>query len=487
MKRFPVRGLLQHASVLLVVLSTSTVIPLFSQVQPGAAQGSRDVSFQAEDGWTLYATYYPPERAPQVAVPGLVVLSEPDSTPRNIGSNIARSAAANGMAALTIDMRGTAASFGKKDFQVFSPEERDALQLDIRAAIKFLSSQQEVDSKRIAVFGAGVTVDYVVREAAINATQVKAVVLSTGWLSDRGRESVKSRKDLPVLAIASDDDARNTQSQAAEPFFLSQDKGSRLMFVMDRGASIFNRPGQPMEKVTAWLKDNLRALGKETEISFKTEDGVTLIGNLFMPDGVDEKSKVAGVVFVHGANHDATTWYHLTRELVKAGMAALIFDQRGYRKSVSDIARLPQSADSVNTRHLDIKAAINFLASQSWVGSNRIGLVTATSRGGPAVRAVYGDSRVKTVVGLSFYGADEDTQRFLVDMDIPLFMIASINDENADGGSLEDGTREAYRLSKNKESELLMYDDAGRGSNMLKTKPELTGMIVRWFTEKLAE
>jgi hypothetical protein len=72
-------------------------------------------------------------------------------------------------------------------------------------------------------------------------------------------------------------------------------------------------------------------------------------------------------------------------------------------------------------------------------------------------------------------------------MDIPLFMIASTNDVNADGGSLAEGTREAYRLSNNKESELLMYDDAGRGSSMLKTKPELTGMIVRWLSEKLAK
>jgi len=31
----------------------------------------------------------------------------------------------------------------------------------------------------------------------------------------------------------------------------------------------------------------------------------------------------------------------------------------------------------------------------------------------------------------------------------------------------------------------VLYDDAGRGSDMLKVKPELSGMIVRWLNEKL--
>jgi dienelactone hydrolase len=344
-----------------------------------------------------------------------------------------------------------------------------------------------VDRHRIAIFGASVAVDYVVREAAANATQVKALILSTGWLTDKGRASLKLRKDLPVLVIASDDDPRKTQQESAEPFFLAEDRGSQLLFLADRGAAVFNRPGNPLERVTKWLVANLRAVGRATEITITTQDGVKLVGTLHLPDGIEKDGKVAGVVLVHGANHDATTWDHLAREVVKTGLGVLVFDQRGYRKSVSDPVRIPQSVDAVATRHLDIQAAVNFLASQSWIDSRRIGVVTATSRGGPAVRAIHGDARIRTLVGLSFYGADDETARFLSEMDIPLFMIASIRDENADGGSLDKGTREAYGLSKNKQSELLMFDGAGRGSSMLKTRPELTGMIVRWFAEKLAK
>ena len=261
------------------------------------------------------------------------------------------------------------------------------------------------------------------------------------------------------------------------------DKGSRLMFVMDRGASIFNRPGQPIKRTTDWLKENLVGIGYQSAISFKTEDGKLLRGTLYMPDGVNKNAgPVGAVVYIHGANHDATTWYHLAREATKTGLASLIFDQRGYMKSVPN--ERPYAFD-IDTIQKDIKAAIKFITSQSGVDSNSIALVTATSRGGPTVSAAYGDDRIKTIVGLSFYGGNDDTKRYLTEMNIPLFLVASTRDIRADGRSLIDATREAYQLSNNKETELLVYEDAGRGSAMMKTKPELEGMIVRWINEKL--
>lgn len=483
--------MLQRVSILLVSLvAVSMAAPVLAQ--QASTPTNKDVSFETEDGWTIHGTYYLPQDAGQLPVPGLVVLNEPDIIPGYIAGRTARQ-----MAVLLINMRGTGASFGNKDYQLFSQEERDAIQLDIRAAIKFLSSQKEVDSKRIAILGSNDAADDIAREAALNLAQVKALVLSTGRLTDKGRAGIKFRKDLPVLAIASEDDPRETQQQSAEPFFLAQDRGSRLMFVVDRGASIFNRPGQVVERVTDWLKSNLGSLGTQTEVSFNTKDGQTLRGTLYKPDGAAQPDKVAGVVFVHGANHDATTWYHLAREVTKTGLAALIFDQRGYMKSIAGMKPLDQTLLSTSmplagtildpdNMLMDIKTAIDFLASQSWVDPDRLALVTATSRAAPTVMVAHGDARIRTIVGLSFYGGTDETRKALAGMDIPMLMIASTNDMNADGGSLEAGTREAYRLSNSKESELLMYDDAGRGSSMLKTKPELTGIIVRWLNEKLA-
>jgi dienelactone hydrolase len=485
MKLYTEKKWAERFYILIATLFIVSITTTNAQIPAESKTLIKDLSFKTEDGWTIHATYYLPPDIGATPIPGLVILSEPGWVPRSISDEISLGVADIGMAALAVDIRGTDASYGDKDYQSFTQEERDAMQLDIRAAVKHLSSQKEVDGNRIAVFGASDMVDYVAREAAINLSQIKALILSTGWLSDKGRESIKFRKDLPILALASEDDPKQKQEMAAEPFFLSEDKGSRLMFVMDRGASIFNRPGQPIKRTTDWLKENLVGIGYQSAISFKTEDGKLLRGTLYMPDGLDKNAgPVGGVVYVHGANHDATTWYHLAREATKTGLASLIFDQRGYMKSVPN--ERPYAFD-IDTIQKDIKAAIKFITSQSGVDSNRIALVTATSRGGPTVGAAYGDDRIKTIVGLSFYGGNDDTKKYLAEIDIPLFLVASTRDIRADGRSLIDATREAYQLSNNKETELLVYEDAGRGSAMMKTKPELEGMIVRWINEKLAK
>lgn len=474
-------------SLLVLLYTNLLLLPAFhasAQIPPGTQTLIKDLSFRTEDGWTLHATLYlPPDPGP-TPIPGLVIMSEPDWVPRTISDEISLGVTGIGMAVLTVDVRGTDASFGNKDYQFFTREERDAMQLDVRAAVEYLAAQKVVDGNRIAVFGASDMVDYVVREAAEDTTRIKALLLSTGWLSDQGRDSLRFRKDLPVLAYASEDNPRDRQQMAAEPYFLSQDRGSRLLFVVDRGASIFNRPGDPIGKTTDWLLENLVGIGYQSNISFRTEDNKLLRGTLYTPDGPRRNEEpVPGVIFIHGANHDATTWYHLAREVTKAGHAALIFDQRGFMKSVPN--ERPYAFD-IDTIQKDIRAAINFMVSQDNVDPDRIALVTATSRGGPTVAAAYGDERIRTIVGLSFYGGNDTTDQYLSEMDIPLFLVASTGDIRADGRSLTEAAGKMYRLSGHKETELIMYDDAGRGSAMMKTKPELVGMIVRWLNEKLA-
>ena len=447
-----------------------------------------DVNFQTEDGWTIYGTFYLPKSAAQTPVPALVVLSEPGAPGlgqhiRSIGGNISGGVAGRiGMAALSIDVRGTGHSFGKKYFEEFSPEERDGLQLDIRGAIKFLSSQPGIDKNRIAILAPGLAADYAVSEAAHNIPQVKALVLITGELSDKNRKYIPLRSDLPILAIASKDDPRKIQAVSTEPYFLSENAGSHIMFVIDRGAAIFNRPGQIFEQVSDWLKANVNNIGTQTEISFKTEDGWTLRGSMFLPDNLDGK-KVPGVVFVHGQNHDVQAWYYLAREVAKSGLAVLVFDRRANGKSVWEKGPTPPGSGAGNP--LDVKAAVNYLASQKGVDGTHLALVAATAVATAIIEASMNDSRIRTIVGMSLYGASDGAKQYIAKSDVPLFLMATNTDVNADGGSLADASRELHRLSKSKETELIMFDDAGRGSNLPQVKPELQAMIVRWLNEKL--
>ena len=473
---------------LLALLAGATLCT--AQNEKNANFQTSDVTFQTEDGWTISASLYLPKVAAQAPVPALVVLNEPGGPgqgqhTRQIGANISGGVAERvGMAALNMEVRGSGYSFGKKYFEEFSPEERNGVQLDIRAAIKFLSSQPGIDARRIAILAPSITAEYAVREASQNVPQVKALVLITSTLSDKSRDYIQSRSDLAILAIASKDDIKRVQMRAAEPYFYSDNPASGLLFVIDRGAAIFNRPGHVTEQVSDWLQKNVGGIGSLTEVSFKTEDGWTLRGTLFVPEGLKGK-KVPGVIFVHGQNHDVQTWYYLAREVAKSGLAVLVFDRRANGKSVWETG--PTPAGSAAGNPLDVKAAMNFMASQGSVDSNRMALVAATAVATATITASMGDPRIKTVVGLSLYGVSDQVKQYLAKTDLPLFLIASTGDVNADGGSLTEASRELRRISKSKESELIIYDGAGRGSNMQQVRPELNGMIVRWLNEKLSK
>src|SRR5437588_251177 len=89
------------------------------------------VSFSAADGWKITGTLYLPGSI-SAPIPAVVLLTEPGWVDRSIYDNyVSRKLAKNGLAALSIDMRGTGGSAGGKEFEAFSPEELAKLQLDV--------------------------------------------------------------------------------------------------------------------------------------------------------------------------------------------------------------------------------------------------------------------------------------------------------------------------------------------------------------------
>ena len=113
-------------------------------------------------------------------------------------------------------------------------------------------------------------------------------------------------------------------------------------------------------------------------------------------------------------------------------------------------------------------------------------MISATAGNGYALDAAGGDSRIRTMVLLTVASDPEGPgKQFLTTSGKPVFAVASTEDVNYNRGSLADVTRRAYLLSNSHESEFMLYDDAGRGSEMFKSKPELPRMVLRWFVDKL--
>lgn len=70
---------------------------------------------------------------------------------------------------------------------------------------------------------------------------------------------------------------------------------------------------------------------------------------------------------------------------------------------------------------------------------------------------------------------------------IPIFPIASSEDVKFGPDNFAEVTRQTYQLSGSERSQFLLYDNAGQGSEMLKTRPELITMISGWYAEKVGQ
>ena len=416
------------------------------------------------------------------------MLSEPGWEDRTIfTSYLGEDLAESGFVAMSMDYRGTGASLGAKNFESFTAREKEGIAHDIRAALRFLSRHSSVDSSRIAVVAASWTARLAVREASENS-DIRALVLISGGVGDSEKMYLESEGSIPVLGVVGKDDKENLLG-LAKVYAGSKNHSSDLLIAVGYGAGMFSHTRGLEEKVVAWLNRNLKGLGQEREISFQSQDGWTVRGLLRIPPGASQGRKVPGVVMVHGAKHDQQTYHEMAPELAKEGIATLRFDWRGKGTSIAEgksLYGINMPNDESSNVYLDVKAAIELLASQPELDSSRIGLIAATAGTGFALRAAYGDERIQTFVMLtSNLAPTGEAKDFLTRGGKPVFFIASTEDLNYNRGSLAEETRLAYSYSTNKESQFLLYDDAGRGSEMLKTKPELARMVLRWFAEKL--
>ena len=439
----------------------------------------RVVRFTTKDGWNLAGTLYEPQRRDVGLAPAVIMLPEPGWVDRTIyDTYLSAGLQQKGFFALNVDLRGSGSSLGGEVLEEFSAEELKGIQTDLKAAIEFVSSLPGVDPSRIGVIAAGASSEYAVLEAAENS-RVQVVVLISGTLSRKAKEYLRLDQSVPVLGLAGKEDKKSFR-EMAEAYALSANPSSDLLVAVGHGAVMFSHTEGLEEQVVRWLERNLKALGTETEVSFRSDDGWTLHGMLRLPVGADAARKAPGVVLVHGAKHDQQTYHFMAQEIAKRGMAALRFDWRGKGQSFREGA-----APDQDEMWRDVKAAIEFLASQPAVDGSRLGAVAATLACVNTLQASLGDPRMKTVVLMTALEPNAVVRRLLSSSDVPLFAIASLEDNNYQRGSLAESTRLVYQLSKSKQSEFLLYDDAGRGSEMLKVKPELQPMILRWLDDKL--
>jgi fermentation-respiration switch protein FrsA (DUF1100 family) len=136
-----------------------------------------------------------------------------------------------------------------------------------------------------------------------------------------------------------------------------------------------------------------KELTMRKDIKFKTDDGLTLRGWLYVPDGANKP--VPTIVMAHGFSCLKEMFLDKYAEVfVKDGLAVLVYDNRNFGDSDGE----PRLEVDPMAQVRDYQSAISFAETLPEVDKNRIGIWGTSYTGGHVLIVAAIDKRVKCVV-----------------------------------------------------------------------------------------
>jgi dienelactone hydrolase len=209
----------------------------------------REVSFQSEDGWMIYASLRVPKIDDSPNAPG-VVLVHSNLSDRHVYDDLEVMLADAGIAVLNLDFRGRGKSHNKGYYFELPQPERDKAYLDAIAGLKFLASQPGVDANRLAVIGTAIGTRYAIK-AALSNPRVKAFVMLGGLPEKSEVEGARfpimfvSTLGVPPIAEAFRDFYKLAKDRRSK---LVEHEGGAL------GYQIFEIDEELQPQIVRWLK-----------------------------------------------------------------------------------------------------------------------------------------------------------------------------------------------------------------------------------------
>ena len=133
-----------------------------------------------------------------------------------------------------------------------------------------------------------------------------------------------------------------------------------------------------------------------TRVIFKSHD-LDIVGVLYLPDDYDGRS-LAGVVVAHPAGGvKEQTAGRYAEELSKKGFATLTFDAARQGESGGE----PRALEDPFQRAEDIRSAITFLSTRSFVDERRVGILGVCAGGSYVSYTAQTDRRMRAVATVS--------------------------------------------------------------------------------------
>ncbi len=135
------------------------------------------------------------------------------------------------------------------------------------------------------------------------------------------------------------------------------------------------------------------------KVSFRNRYGITLVGDLYLPENRGAAPLAALVVSgPFGAVKEQSSGLY-AQTMAERGFAALAFDPSYTGESGGE----PRNVASPDISTEDFSAAVDYIGLQSYVDRERIGVIGICGWGGMALNAVAVDKRVKAVVASTMY------------------------------------------------------------------------------------
>lgn len=365
---------------------------------------------------------------------------------------------------------------------------KHAVETSMKLAIDRISAEFGENGNRIAVVAEGKAADRAVLGAGSDQ-RVRSFCLLSGRLSQEAKDVLTAWRHNPSLGLVSSEDKKSLRDMT-DVYFESDQAASdiRVFEQMGRGSDMFDSwarqfpEAEPLEHAVAgWIRGSLSSAGRAREVSFESEDGWQIFGNLLMPDPGEEKAP--GLVLLHSGRSDRYVFVDLERLLVRAGFAVLNIDWRGRGKSINKGRYFELSKTERANGKLDAKAAIEFLSSKSEVDRDRIGLVGVVHGAEHAVRGSIDDSRVKAIVVLTGYMPASDEERDFITSGKVQVMYVTCKGHR----QVTKVMRKLYQETPGKLTRLIVYDGGAIGYQLFELDDKLEPTIVEWLKEGLAK
>jgi dienelactone hydrolase len=217
------------------------------------ALASERVTLTAEDGVVLAGALFEPARVPAPAV----LLLHMQTRTRHDWDNVADRLAARGFVALSFDFRNHGESAAGP---TGAGDDLTALQLDVRAALRFLAERPALVSGRVAIVGASIGANAAALAGAADPV-VRALVLFSPGLDYRGlriETAMKTRfADRPALILVSQEDPYSLRSSRA---LVAESSGLWELRVLEgagHGTVMFARVPDLVSSLVDWLATRL--------------------------------------------------------------------------------------------------------------------------------------------------------------------------------------------------------------------------------------